>query len=295
MLNRTHHLFRTLAFVAVLSSTLLMLVQESKAGEESDEQDQQHFIADKSHKAKHATPNIEPVEASENKQNNVKKTLDRMQNQPGSSSDKPVRVVEADTEKERQIQQLMIRAVELRREQKYERALEQLRQAELLDRTNPTVQLLKQAVENLAIYEQIRTMRCPPRRSPFLIKKHKGAEVSDVEANRRVMLRLRESVPINFENHKLITVLRYLQETTGVVIVVNWEALKNVGAEKDLPITLRLSNVSAVQALDFVMSHVSAGNDVDLIGFGVFEGHVHVSTLCELECMAEMPLCDDKE
>jgi len=226
-------------------------------------------------------------------------------------ADAEKRKAEAVAEQERQIQVLLVRAIELRREQKYERALEQLRQAEFLDRTNPAVQLLKEAIEDLANYDKIRQLK---RQRDRLIQRHsiENTEASlphtelmtfpsdwpalterrlggldedggESEANRRVMLKLREPVPINFENHKLVTVLQYLQETTGVDIVVNWTAMQNVGVEQDLPITLRLSNVPAIQALDFVMSQASAGNDLDPVGFSISEGIVRVSTVRELK------------
>ena len=61
-------------------------------------------------------------------------------------------------ERDRQVQDLIKRAVDLRREQKYERAIELLKQASFLAPNNPAVNLLQETMEDTLNYIKIRDL-----------------------------------------------------------------------------------------------------------------------------------------
>ena len=101
------------------------------------------------------------------------------------------------------------------------------------------------------------------------------------EANRRVSLKLREPVPISFEANKLVNVIDFLRNTTGVNVFVNWPALEAAGVEQDAPISLQLSNVPAEQALRLVLAQV--GSEFDPVTFSIIDGIVTISTERDLQ------------
>jgi hypothetical protein len=105
---------------------------------------------------------------------------------------------------------------------------------------------------------------------------------ADHEINRRVALRLREPVPVNFDANKLVNVLDYLRNVTGVNFYVNWPLLQVAGVEKDVPVTLQLASMPADQALRLVVHQVSAINEFDPVAFSIIDGIVHVSTKRDL-------------
>ena len=218
-------------------------------------------------------------------------------------------------EQQAEVQRLLKRAMDFRREQKYDQALELLDQvlAPTLDPNNFAAQAMKETIEESRLFvEARRRMRerdlmvvetsndnvvsstpyndllmYPPDWPQLSSTRLAGLDKlsDDSEVNRQVSQKLRESVPISFDENKLDDVIKYLRNTTGLNFFVNWPVLEAVGVEKDLPISLQLTNVAVEQALKLVLQQASASSNAfedDPVSFSIIEGIVHVSTESDL-------------
>ncbi len=207
---------------------------------------------------------------------------------------------------QQETQRLLRRAADLRREQKYQQAMELLNQALFLDPNNVAAQAMKEMIEDSQLFVNARNqmrqrnllvarqssanidastpfadlMTYPPDWPQLTASRLSGIDPSTAESeiNRRVALKLRDSVPIDFEANKLVNIIEYLRNTTGVNFFVNWPVLETIGIDKDLPVTLQLTNVPVDQALRLVLQQASATNDQDPVGFSIIEGVVTIST-----------------
>jgi general secretion pathway protein D len=219
---------------------------------------------------------------------------------------------EALVERDKQVQDLMKRAVDLRREQKYERAIELLKQARFLDPTNPAVALLQETMEDTLQFVKVRDLRRErnkliahnsvenfeatlpynelmtfPADWPELTYRRRqtaaGDNAATSEVNRRVQQSLSQDINVDFEANKLETSIDFIRQSTNVNTVINWTAMTNVGVEPDLPITLKISNVPASQALTLVLQQASANNELDPVSYAVKDGILEISTLRDLK------------
>ena len=208
------------------------------------------------------------------------------------------------------VQRLLRRAADLRKAQDYDRSLQLVNQALFLDPNNPAAQAMKVMIEDTQIitksreFVRIRDLRMA-RTSMELIEAtvpynelitypadwpqltaHRlgslGQGSGDTEMNRRVQLKLQEPLPINFEANRMVNVMDYFRNTTGVNYFVNWAALEAAGVEQDTPITLQLSNIPADQALRLVLQQAGGGAELEPIGFSIIDGVVTVSTQRDL-------------
>jgi type II secretory pathway component GspD/PulD (secretin)/tetratricopeptide (TPR) repeat protein len=215
-------------------------------------------------------------------------------------------------ERDQQVQDLLKRAVDLRREQKYERAIELLKQAHFLDPNNPAVSLLQETMEDTLSYIKVRDLARKrgmlmahnsvenyeatlpynelmtfPADWPELTFRRRQTTAGDTagtsEINRQVNIRLHEPIDVDFDAHKLETSIAHIRESTNVNFVVNWTAMTNVGVEPDMPITLKIKNVPASQALKLVLEQASATNELDPVSYAVKDGIVEISTLRDLK------------
>ncbi|MDX1682956.1 MAG: hypothetical protein R3336_07550, partial [Phycisphaeraceae bacterium] len=206
---------------------------------------------------------------------------------------------------QQEVQKLLRRAADLRREQKYDQALELLDQALFLDPRNIAGQAMRDMIADSQLYIRRRNlvrqrnytiadqsnqnfrsaipytelMTYPPD-WPELTAQRLGALGSDTgesEINQRVREQLQRIVPINFEATKLVNVIEFFRATTGANFFVNWSALENTGVEQDTPVTLELNNVPAEQALRLVLEQATF-DEFNPVAFSVIEGIVHIST-----------------
>jgi len=226
------------------------------------------------------------------------------------------RRAEALQAQQEETQHLLRRAADLRREQKYDQALELLNQALFLDPNNVASQAMKEMIEDSQIYVQARNnmrkrnlmvanqsnentaattpftdlMTYPADWPQLTATRLSGLDpnTTESEINRQVALKLKDSVPINFEANKLVNIIEYLRNTTGVNFFVNWPVLEAVGVGKDLPVTLQLINVPVNQALRLVLQQASATNELEPIGFSVIEGVVTISTERDLSKITDI-------
>lgn len=214
--------------------------------------------------------------------------------------------IRAIRERDEEVQRLLRRAADLRREQKYDESLQLVNQALFIDPTNVAAMAMKEMIEDSRLiveYARLDRERNLKRAAltnqnlealiPYpelLIYPDEWPEITqrrladldsmgaDSEQNRRVAQQLRQPVPVNFEANKLSNVIDYLRNTTGVNFFVNWPALETAGVEKDLPITLQLNNIPAEQALRLVLSQASQVNEFEPVGYSIIEGIVTIST-----------------
>jgi len=106
------------------------------------------------------------------------------------------------------------------------------------------------------------------------------------DLDKRVAKKLEDLVPINFQANKLINVLDYFRNTTGVRFFIDWEAMEAVGIKQDQRITLKLEKASAASALKQVLEQASERMK-EPAGYAIIDGVVHVSTKSGLQKIAE--------
>jgi len=233
--------------------------------------------------------------------------------------------VEAEQRRTEEVNRLIRRAMEFRAAQKYDQALEMVNEAIFFDPTNPALQALKSMIEdsqllvksnnairrrNISVAEQslanIRASTPPqslyeyPEDWPQLTNRRLaqlGEGVGESDANRRTAQKLREPVPVNFDSSPpLASVIEYLRNVTGLNFFVNWAQLEGIGIERDLPITLQLTNVPADQALKLVLQQAEAAvGGIDPIDFSIIEGIVHISTARDLKRATETRVYDIRD
>jgi type II secretory pathway component GspD/PulD (secretin) len=220
------------------------------------------------------------------------------------------RRAEALRAQEQEVQNLLRRAADFRREQKYEQALEVLNQALFLDPDNVAAQAMKEMIEDSKLYVEARErlrqrglmasqqasdsieastpytdlLAYPADWPRITASRLTGLEQSAAESeiNRQVVRRLKEIVPINFDGNKLEDVLDYIRNTTNVNLVANWSALAEAGIERSQPITLQLTNIPADQALRLVLQQAAAANPEAAINYSIIDGVVTISTQADL-------------
>ncbi len=228
---------------------------------------------------------------------------------------------EAEQEREEEVQRLLRRAMNLRKDMKYDEALKLLDQALFLDSTNIAAQGMKEAIEDAKILVEGRELRrrkrlmqsenrlntleasipyqdliTYPADWPELTKTRlAGLDITggESEVNRRVSQELQQPVPIEFQANQFSNVIEYLRNTTGVDFFVNWSVLEAIGVERDSPITLKLSNVPAEQALRLVLQQV--GSEFDPVDYSIIEGVVHISTERDLKKTTDIRVYDIRD
>lgn len=84
-----------------------------------------------------------------------------------------------------------------------------------------------------------------------------GEPVSDTGG--LVREKLAKRIPeINFNDTPLDEVITYVGELTGVNVVVRWSSMEERGIQRDTPVTLKVKDVPAAEALDLVISSLDA-------------------------------------
>ncbi|MEX2214513.1 MAG: VIT domain-containing protein [Phycisphaeraceae bacterium] len=124
-------------------------------------------------------------------------------------------------------------------------------------------------------------------------------DAGDSLINRRVKFKLQDPLPVNFEDNKLVNVIDYFRNTTGVNFFVNWAALEEAGIEQGTRINIQLNHVPAEQALRMVLQ--LAGQSMpdlklgDRPWFAIIEGVVHISTKNDLQRTTDTRVYDIRD
>ncbi|MBI1368087.1 MAG: hypothetical protein GC162_05475 [Planctomycetes bacterium] len=211
----------------------------------------------------------------------------------------------AEEERERKVQELLRRAADLRRELNYEESLDVLEQLLFIDPHNVAAQAMKEMIEDSIIYRNTKNLlrerelkrsqhsvdnleaaipvteiiQYPPDWPQLTATRQAalGSAGGESEANRRVMEKLKQSIPVTFDGNRLENVVEYLRNVTGVNFFVNWRALEGAGIEPGTTVTLNLASVPADKALRLILDQV--GGDLVPLGFTIDEGVVTISTV----------------
>ena len=205
--------------------------------------------------------------------------------------------------KARQIEQLMGRAMELRREQKYEEAIQALEQVLAHDPQHDLAITLKEAygdwiqavrdrqakrdtsswIQEVMITNNesgipINRDITYPKDWLELSARRGGAEdEGESEATQQARERLRKYAPeLKFDGKTFEAVIEELRALTGLNIIPNWSALEAQAIEKTDEVNLKLNNVRFVQALELILNEVGRG-EVEL-AYEIDEGIVRIST-----------------
>ncbi len=203
----------------------------------------------------------------------------------------------------RQIDGLMGQATELRKEKRYEDAIQVLDQILAIDPENDRAAWMKETLGDLA--QNIRAREATTERSAQIqsllndnneamipwhenliypknwpeisAKRTNIEEAAEPEENRIARAKLRKAAPeINFQTVEFGEVMERFRAMTGLNIVTNWQALEGAGIEKDAEITLKLKDVKYDKALQLILDEASGG-EVEL-AFEIDEGVVRIST-----------------
>jgi len=210
---------------------------------------------------------------------------------------------EAEQEQQRRVQELLRRARDLARDQRYDQALEQIEQIKFIEPGNTAALFMEDLIEDqvLAVeYRQtikergremtvqtLENVKATVPTSDLLVyppdwpeltarRLETQGQATDTEANRAVRDRLQQPIPVDFRANALENVIEFLRNVTGVNIFVQWNSLEAAGVSRDTPVTMQLQNVAAAQALELILDE--AGGDLVNIGYTINEGVVVIAT-----------------
>lgn len=213
------------------------------------------------------------------------------------------RVERAKNTKARQVNQLMDQAIELRKEQRLDDAVEILKQVLTIDPMNSKAAWMKETLEDLSVamrditavkhrHEEAQDLfvendeagipwhediRYPKNWLEIIAKRTDTTEAAEPEINRLASRKLKAIAPeLNFDMQPFEEVIDQIRALTGLNIVPNWAALDAMAIEKDAEVTLKLKNVKYEKALQLILDEVGAG-EVEL-AYQIDEGVIEIST-----------------
>lgn len=187
-------------------------------------------------------------------------------------------------DRDRKIIEALDRIRDLQMEQKYEEALQVVEQVLFLDPNNPAGLLLKDVLRDVVIYREFdrlqreqgvsiahefneiqagiiipRELVTYPSDWPELSFR-RGEPISyvDTEEDRRVLADLESRrIPASFAANTLEDVLNFIGTVTNLNMDVDWQAMGDIGIERDAEVTLNLRPVPVKVVLDRVLEKVS--------------------------------------
>lgn len=184
------------------------------------------------------------------------------------------------SEKERKIAENIDRIRALQQEMKYEEALQVVDQVLFLDPINPTGLLLRDALQDIAIYRKywdIQRLKSvnharqaldaeqdmiPPRAimdypDNWPAKSFTRGELSaysESPEDRRVLVAMdTKHVPVDFADNTLADVINFLDTASQVNIDVDWDSLASIGINRESLVSLKLSSSPVRVVLDRVL------------------------------------------
>ncbi len=220
-----------------------------------------------------------------------------------AESDQRERRDYAERQRVEKIRALLRRAADLRRELEYDRSLDKLNVVLFLDPNNIAAQSMKEMIEDSKVYreydkiqrqrglqdawQQVDTrdaaiphreiITYPPDWPQISLTRSQLSDTgSESEPTRRSLEKLKQPIPVSFENNDFQGVVEYLRTVTGLNIFVNWRALEGAGIERGAQVTLQLNNVPAGKALRLILDQVGA--DLVQLDYSVDDGVVSIST-----------------
>ncbi|MGE3180180.1 MAG: hypothetical protein AB7N71_00995 [Phycisphaerae bacterium] len=220
-----------------------------------------------------------------------------------------IRMQEQEKQRADQIEQLFRTAEQLRKEQQFAREAETYRQILYVDPSNSRARHYLEIAEDYASYweqeewhnqlavQQRRSLvnadqaLIPwdyevmyPRNWAEIASRREaigpgisGQSLEDIELNRRLEQVLPE---VRVEDQELERVLDFLQDQSEINFSVDWEDLEANGIERDVPVTLKLTQLPLRTVLNEILSQV--GGEVRL-AFSVGESLLRIATKDKLD------------
>ncbi|HZN69851.1 MAG TPA: hypothetical protein VFB66_31545 [Tepidisphaeraceae bacterium] len=85
---------------------------------------------------------------------------------------------------------------------------------------------------------------------------------------------------VNFDGAAFHDVIDFFRDVSGANIFVNWKALQNAGIDRNVPVTVRMTNVKFSKALQIVLDSVGGK---EKLGYHVEDGVITVSMADDLD------------
>ncbi len=207
-------------------------------------------------------------------------------------------------EKQRKINESIDRVRELQKEQKYTEALQVIDQILFLDPNNPTGLLLRDVLKDVVIYREWdfsqrdkaysyakesnriqRTLIIPddiisyPSDWPEISFRRGEPVVYDEPAENREVLAALENkkIPASFSSAPLEDVLEFIAAVGNLNVDIDWDALSNIGINRDTEVTLNLRPVPMRVVLDRVLEKISP-DEFSRAGWAVNDGVLVVAS-----------------
>lgn len=206
--------------------------------------------------------------------------------------------------KERQVSQLLDQAVELRKERRYEDAIQVLRSVLAIDPDNQQAAWMRDTLEDFYANSRDRAAENDvnaesqdllietdeasipwhkdityPKNWPEISARRTGTEEASESAATRQTRRKLESVApeLKFDARPFSEVVDALATLTGLSFVPNWAALEAAAVEKDKEVTIpKIANVKFEKALKLILDVVGGGETE--LAYEIDDGVVRIST-----------------
>ena len=217
-------------------------------------------------------------------------------------------------ERQRSINQSLLRVRKLQMELKYEEALQVIEEILFIDEYNPAALALRDVIQTSILYRTYSDMNrdrafahnhfveenmaatIPPKKNlsgpgprsisaimsypedwPELsIRRDAAAGYRESDANRKAMMELNKVISVDFDNNEFEQVVNYMQRVTGLEIYPDWKALDSIGIAQDDSVTLKLGEISASNALGRILEQL--GDELDPVEYSIEDGIVVISS-----------------
>jgi general secretion pathway protein D len=225
-------------------------------------------------------------------------------------------------QQQQEIQRLLRRAQELRKDMKYDQALELVNEALFIDETNLAAQAMKKLIEQGRVMKESRELerrrnvehaeqrlinteatipydeliRYPSDWPELSRTRLESLETGAGQSrdNREIRQALEQQIPIEFDATQFDTVVDYFRNTLDINIVANWPALEDAGVPRDTLVDLQLENVPARQGLELVLEQVGA-RSIDPVDYSIADGVVRISTERDLQASTRTQVYDIRD
>jgi hypothetical protein len=158
-------------------------------------------------------------------------------------------------------------------------------QAALLERIATLEKRVAELEDRYKLHERVRELE--EQLAEFEKPKPVEIDYKPTELDGNVAKKLEDSIPVNFEANKLVHILDYYRNTTGINMFVDWARLEEAGVEIDQPVSLRLGNTPAGKSLKIVLHDASANSEPEPVDYMIMDGIVIISTKKGLARYAE--------
>jgi type II secretory pathway component GspD/PulD (secretin) len=209
-------------------------------------------------------------------------------------------------ERDRRIMELIERARAYQAELRYEEALQAVEQLLFLDPHHPTGLLLRDLYQDILVYRGYNELRerrnwltayesvenleaaLPPRHvvqypldwPTISVRRGEPVHFAETPENRRILadLEARRIPTVAFADNAMADVIQFFQTITQLNVDTDWQSLDRIGIQRETPISLNLSNVSARTLLDRIVEKASGPDAFSRADWAVQDGVVMIAS-----------------